>query len=398
MGGCAVDYMTSAEAAKNWGVSVRAVSYHLSAGRIPGARKKGKLWLIPSGAKRPADQRRKEGAPPAPSLSSQLGDIITATAASLPAKNPDSLLDKIQDPQACRQYAAELAYFRGDFKGVLAGFRETEGNALARLRICFVAIAAAVSTGDYAAYTQMQDFLQGCIQAEQGSKAAAFAELSLATVALSCIVPNMTPDWLRRGDFSLIYPAFRPFALYLRAKYYQCTGQPALMLAVAQTALTLSAPEEGFTLTDIYLQLSCAAACHALEQEEEARKYLLSAMNTALPNGFITPFAENITALGGLVETCLEREFPESRDAVLKQWEHTFQNWTTFHNHFTKEHLTMVLTRREYHIAQMAARRIPYAKIAGQQGISVGRVKNIMMVVYEKLFISGREELARYVF
>ena len=76
----------------------------------------------------------------------------------------------------------------------------------------------------------------------------------------------------------------------------------------------------------------------------------------------------------------------------------TFRNWTTFHNHFTNDNLTLILTLREYHIAQMVARRVPYEKIAKQQCISVGRVKNIMVEVYGKLFISGREELSKYVF
>ena len=72
--------------------------------------------------------------------------------------------------------------------------------------------------------------------------------------------------------------------------------------------------------------------------------------------------------------------------------------FVTAHNQFTKDNLTLVLSRREYHIAQMVARRIPYAKIAQQQCISVGRLKNIVLEIYEKLFISSRAELAKYVF
>jgi hypothetical protein len=32
----------------------------LSSGRIPGAEKKGNLWLIPAGAEKPVDTRTKE--------------------------------------------------------------------------------------------------------------------------------------------------------------------------------------------------------------------------------------------------------------------------------------------------------------------------------------------------
>ena len=53
-----MDYITVGEAAKKWGVSGRSITYHLKAGRIPGAVKKGKLWLLPSNAERPSDKRR----------------------------------------------------------------------------------------------------------------------------------------------------------------------------------------------------------------------------------------------------------------------------------------------------------------------------------------------------
>lgn len=54
-----MEYMTVSEAAQKWGVSGRAITYHLVAGRIPGAVKKGPIWLIPSAALRPADKRFK---------------------------------------------------------------------------------------------------------------------------------------------------------------------------------------------------------------------------------------------------------------------------------------------------------------------------------------------------
>jgi len=53
-----MDYITVKEAAERWGVSPRSITYHLVDGRIPGAVKKGNLWLIPTSAEKPADLRR----------------------------------------------------------------------------------------------------------------------------------------------------------------------------------------------------------------------------------------------------------------------------------------------------------------------------------------------------
>ena len=59
-GGCFMlfsDYITIKEAAEKWGVSTRAITYHVVAGRIPSVMKKGGIWLIPHDAQKPADGR-----------------------------------------------------------------------------------------------------------------------------------------------------------------------------------------------------------------------------------------------------------------------------------------------------------------------------------------------------
>lgn len=52
-------YLTGKEAGEKWGITPRMVNYYCSAGRIPGAIKKGNLWLIPADAEKPKDARRK---------------------------------------------------------------------------------------------------------------------------------------------------------------------------------------------------------------------------------------------------------------------------------------------------------------------------------------------------
>ena len=54
-----MDLLTSVEIAKKWGISSRRVALLCSEGRVEGAIKKGKTWLIPETTKKPEDQRRK---------------------------------------------------------------------------------------------------------------------------------------------------------------------------------------------------------------------------------------------------------------------------------------------------------------------------------------------------
>ncbi len=48
------------EASEKWNISPRMINYYCSEGRIPGAEKKGTIWLIPKEAKKPVDGRKKE--------------------------------------------------------------------------------------------------------------------------------------------------------------------------------------------------------------------------------------------------------------------------------------------------------------------------------------------------
>ncbi len=54
-----MEYLTSVEMSEIWGITSRRISILCAEGRVEGAIKKGKTWLIPSDAKKPADARFK---------------------------------------------------------------------------------------------------------------------------------------------------------------------------------------------------------------------------------------------------------------------------------------------------------------------------------------------------
>lgn len=53
-----MEYLTTAEFAKKWGISQRRVGIYCKEGRLEGAMIKGKTWLIPSDSKKPEDPRK----------------------------------------------------------------------------------------------------------------------------------------------------------------------------------------------------------------------------------------------------------------------------------------------------------------------------------------------------
>ena len=54
-----MEYLTSVEMSEKWNISSRRISLLCSEGRVDGAIKKGKTWLIPADTPKPVDARFK---------------------------------------------------------------------------------------------------------------------------------------------------------------------------------------------------------------------------------------------------------------------------------------------------------------------------------------------------
>ncbi|MDR0292533.1 MAG: LuxR C-terminal-related transcriptional regulator [Oscillospiraceae bacterium] len=129
-------------------------------------------------------------------------------------------------------------------------------------------------------------------------------------------------------------------------------------VTAAQTALSFYASPNKMSLLTIYLRRSEAIACHYLKRMDEAEAYLLDALRSCLPHGFITPFVESVDYFSGLMERCLKREFQ---------------------------------------IAQLVTRGVPYREIAARFFVSEGRMRNMIKEIQGKLLINNKAELAKLI-
>jgi hypothetical protein len=59
------DWITAQEAAETWGISGRRVQILCANGKVDGAIRLKRGWLIPKGTQKPADGRAKNGRKPA---------------------------------------------------------------------------------------------------------------------------------------------------------------------------------------------------------------------------------------------------------------------------------------------------------------------------------------------
>ena len=387
-----MEHITVKAAADKWGISVRRVQNLCAQGRVPGVISVAHTWMIPANAEKPADPRRNTELH-RQMLLAELISNLDAIAEPMPKDNPDAILKTARNELIRRQFETTLAYLRGDFGFVLKSFDEAQGNDIAKGCIAPFAIAAAVSLGKFEISLKIEDYYRNRIQNGPKDAIAHIEELTLSSAAISAIAPSRVPEWISRGDFSSLPVSLLTDAFQKRSRYLLSINQPEAALAVAETALSLCPSDKGITFSGIYLRLNCASACFVLMRMEECKVWLLETADICLPHGFITPFSEMITGYGGLAEECIRLTCPDRLSAVLRQCEQTIKNWITYHNCFTQENIPIILSMREIHIAQLAARGLSYAKIAEQQGVSVAAIKKNLQKIYAKLFVSNRTEL-----
>ena len=392
-----MEYISALDTAKKWGVSLRHVQRLLQSKRVPGARKFSGSWMIPADAKKPDDPRRERKTSrgvPSPYLSCCLLSYVIP----MPVDDPDAVLKTLPDDKQRAQYAAELSYYRGDFDAVKRYYETVSEDDSTYLCAAAIAIVTAMCTGDYALFSRIDRDVKALV-ASSGSDDTARAASIIPSLAAVCMnAPELAPDWLRRGDFSPFPPEARPMLTFMYLKYMQSVGDSKGLLAAGRLALSLSGREGCISANEIYIMTLCACACYALDMLQEAEKYLEDSIALCQRLGFVSQLGEYSTWVGGLLELKLKSCSPEFEARVLGHIGLTLKNWLFFHNEFAKDNASLSLSTKEYQLALLLKEGKTYQQAAERLGLSAGRVKNMVSVIYAKLGISKKREIAQHVF
>lgn len=382
-----MDYISTKEAAEQWGVSIRYVQHLLSENRIQGAKKYGVSWLIPMGSKKPQDPRKERRA-------AHEQKYIFYCFAPI-SKSGHSFEVQLEEWQPL--YSAYYAYYRGEYEPAKRCWRETPRDTDTKLTAASLAMAAAMSTGDYALYDEIQSALKVKMEQAQTTYAKKLLSFPSAMAAVSMCAPAMVPDWLKSGDFADFSADIRPHLLYLYLMYLRSTEHYDQLLVAAKIACSVYGSEETFSHLDIYFALLAAVAANALNDADTALRYIDRVAKPAIPHGFLAPFAEYLPGLGGLIETYLEQEFPAELRTVLKLAPQLWKNWMDFHNKYTKDNITTILSPQEYHVALLISRGTSYRDAAERLHLSQGRIRNIASDIYGKLYVRNKHEMAAFI-
>ena len=406
-----MEFISVRATAERWGVSVRNVQRLLKEDRIHGAYKCSGCWMIPVDAPKPDDPRRerKKAQAPTPAASPETAEAsappmrpnrlaygLLSLIIPMPRRNADAVPPMLKEPALRREYEVELAYMRGNYELASRRFSETLPDDPTRFCACMVSLLSAIHLNDSGLYARVSHYLQQEMRSGD-ENTAHVAEVVLTGPSLSMKDMSRVSMWVQKGDFSRLLPEARPMGMYLSLKNLQGQKRYGELLCACKAAIALWEREDTFTLLDIYLRMLCATGCYEMNRVEECDRHLLAAMELALPNGFITPFVEFWMNTGCQIEHLLEQHYPQWRDPVERVSAATWKNWIAFHNRYTRENITTLLTQREYRMAQIIVAGGTYQNVADELYLSLSTVKSMLSAIYDKLLIHSRAELAEMI-
>ena len=386
-----MEYESSHETASRLQVNVRTVQKWAKEGRIPGARRMGKNWMIPRGVQGPGEEILahqvimpflNDAFPPGKALAS-IDSLANKTEQDIargeydyftgqPTKAIKAVEPYLHHPDVGIALSASVVYIfsalsLGEVGQKLHGMEEKVQDVNKRMR----AMMNTPELGDYAVTAAL---FQNAI--------AVMMHLPLEIKGELKYEMKYLPEGLKLfGAYTIAHH------LYLQHEYQRALG-------TAETALLMIS--DRYPVARIYLKLIVATTMMELRRIEDAKEAFMEAWNLAREDNLIEPFANHYPLLHGLVETCLKRTEPESFQKILQAVRRFSKGWNVYHQRAAQQVLSDSLSSTEFSIAMMYHKAWSIKEIAANMEISERMVKHHLSMVYEKLGVSSRDELSEY--
>ena len=183
----------------------------------------------------------------------------------------------------------------------------------------------------------------------------------------------------------LLYAAAH--GLYLQKRYQEALG-------VAKSALMMAAGR--FPSVCVYLNLVGSMVATNLHDAGLAAQFFHRAWQLAEPENYIQPFVEHHGLLQGQIEKYTRVAQPEEYNRISEKVMAFSRGWMKIHNPDSVNKVTDRLSPYEFSLAMMAARGKSNQEIADYLHISVITVKALQSVIYQKVDVSNRSDLGRF--
>lgn len=396
-------HLTALETAQKWGVSLRYVQALCQKGKIDGAYRMGRDWLIPEDAKRPADGRKKaqkeiKNDQPLPRKTPflHMTDLY-----STPGSAETSIQALENHPEAQTLFAAEIAYSRGQIDKVYESANyllSKHSGFYAVLSAGMLLALCAIWRGDLLMWRRAKIHI-----AEAPAHSDADRDImSLCIAAVDIMLYDMAffPEWFKIGCFEPLHKDSLPavkvyYAKYLYAAAYGLATKQIELQGVQGLALMTMLPNtiepmisqamaDNSIMAEMYLRMICAVIYHTAGNDAQAIRHVDRAIALALPDKLYGFLAEYGRTLDSLLEQRLVLADPAAWNEVKNLYKIYNTGWSNLSGSVRGRTIATTLSQREREVAKLAAFGMQNSEIAEKLHMSLSGVKQAVRIVSEK--------------
>ena len=403
-----MEYLKIEQIAKKWNISVRRVQLLCADGKIDGAVRFGRAWMIPKNAKKPVDGRTKAGR------------SLVNEDMPLPRKTPFLYMSDLYNTpgtadavgeslsynhEAQVLFEAEVAYSRGEIDKVYESANYLLGKHsgfYAVLSAGMLLAQCAVWKGDIHMWRRAKVHIAEAPAKNDLDRDA----MQLAISAVDIMIYNVEsfPEWFKKGRFDPIHKDAFPAAKVYYAKYLYALGYAVAMglvkvegtqglyimsvISYAVEPMISWARANQTVMSEIYLRLTCAAIYHNCGKDEDAIHHIDRAIELALHDKLYGTLAEYCRALDTLMERRLSAIDPEAWRIVQKLYKVYNEGWSKLSGTVRGKNILITLTAKEREVAKLAAFGLSNQEIADKLGMTIPIVKQAIRIVSEKSGLS----------
>lgn len=403
-----MNMITVKQAAEKWGVTPRRVQELCKEGKIKGAQRWERTWMIPAHAVLPSTAKGDVPHMPMPKKSPFL-DMTNIYNTAGDADGRAAMLEN--NPEAFALLEAQLAYRRGEiykvydharyFLSAHSGFYAILGGGML-LALC------AIWRGDMELWVEAKRHI--CSAPCESEVQRDMISLALAIVDSSVYDNKDYPEWFKRGNFEALPPDAHPAAKVFYTKYlymsafgiaskqidFEGIQGLALMRLIPKTIepMISQAVVDQTILPEIFLRLSCAVAYYNSGDREHAIAHMDKAIALALADRLYGVLVEYVRHFDGLLEERIALVDPSAVENIKELYGVYSVGWSKLSGAVRNRNIAANLTAREREVAKLVTFGFTSKEIASMLYIAESTVKQTVLRVVQKTGVKDRSEFA----
>lgn len=400
--------ITVKQAAEKWGVTPRRVQELCKEGKIKGAQRWERTWMIPAHAVLPSTAKGDVPHMPMPKKSPFL-DMTNIYNTAGDADGRAAMLEN--NPEAFALLEAQLAYRRGEiykvydharyFLSAHSGFYAILGGGML-LALC------AIWRGDMELWVEAKRHI--CSAPCESEVQRDMISLALAIVDSSVYDNKDYPEWFKRGNFEALPPDAHPAAKVFYTKYlymsafgiaskqidFEGIQGLALMRLIPKTIepMISQAVVDQTILPEIFLRLSCAVAYYNSGDREHAIAHMDKAIALALADRLYGVLVEYVRHFDGQLEERIALVDPSAVENIKELYGVYSVGWSKLSGAVRNRNIAANLTAREREVAKLVTFGFTSKEIASMLYIAESTVKQTVLRVVQKTGVKDRSEFA----